>query len=775
MDENLENCDGFDGGLEDIEQMNDEDVVIENALNRVSIDGEDDFLKIDPSMLNEDNAMRIHFPDVEVAYNFYNWYGRLKGFSARKGKVRKNKSREPVEKIFLCHREGEREKKNSEQKEAQVRESKPQTRTGCLARMKVRVDKETDRWNVTAFSDVHNHKMLAGKYSGMLPAHRRMTEADVMQMNNLRMVGISTPHIYGTFASQSGGYQHIGFNKRDIYNEIVKQRQVHTSDVKSAIQYLRALAKDDKAMLFRHTVDGEGRLQRLFWCDGHSQVDYKVFGDVLAFDATYKRNKYNFPLVIFSGVNHHNQTTVFASAVIADETEDSYVWLLEQLMVAMKGKAPQAVITDGDVAIRNAIRRVLPKSHHRLCAWHLLRNATSNVKNSKMVTRLKKCMLGDYEISEFQRRWDRMVTECGLQDNTWVKELYERKSMWATAWIKGSFFAGVRTTSRCEGLHAQPGKFVQSRNGFLDFLQNFNHCIESFRYKEVEADYGTVVGEPELQTNLHALERSASRMFTREVLKLVRPTLARGSTMRVTNCTKLMTQTIYNVSKYGRPNKEWHVSYLPEPFHIKCSCKRMESFGLPCDHIIGVMVHLDINEMPKCLVLDRWTMAAKESLYEVNDERSSNLDSVFMARCGALGALCRKLIMVAAKSTQRFNAERELISQRIEAYNAIDASDEGKNNKYEEIPTGEMKDPVRVVTKGCGGSSSSIGSQRRRRQACTLCGQVGHNKKTCSRNRNGGNNGVLHEDPRIIPEDEEENDDPIFGSHMESNGDATCP
>ena len=58
-------------------------------------------------------------------------------------------------------------------------------------------------------------------------------------------------------------------------------------------------------------------------------MDYKLFGDVLAFDATYKKNKYLCPLVVFSGVNHHNQTVVFAAALVSDEKEETYVWLLE--------------------------------------------------------------------------------------------------------------------------------------------------------------------------------------------------------------------------------------------------------------------------------------------------------------------------------------------------------------------------------------------------------------------------------------------------------------
>jgi len=55
-------------------------------------------------------------------------------------------------------------------------------------------------------------------------------------------------------------------------------------------------------MFERHILDEDGRLQRLFWCDGESQLNYEVFGDV-AFDVTYRKNKYIFQFVIFSGVN----------------------------------------------------------------------------------------------------------------------------------------------------------------------------------------------------------------------------------------------------------------------------------------------------------------------------------------------------------------------------------------------------------------------------------------------------------------------------------------
>jgi len=52
-------------------------------------------------------------------------------------------------------------------------------------------------------------------------------------------------------------------------------------------------------LYWRHKVDDKGRLSHLFWCDGGAQRDYQIFGDVVAFDATYKRNKYMCPLVVF--------------------------------------------------------------------------------------------------------------------------------------------------------------------------------------------------------------------------------------------------------------------------------------------------------------------------------------------------------------------------------------------------------------------------------------------------------------------------------------------
>ncbi|KAL4321922.1 hypothetical protein AHAS_Ahas14G0158900 [Arachis hypogaea] len=46
-----------------------------------------------------------------------------------------------------------------------------------------------------------------------------------------------------------------------------------------------------------------------------------------------------------------------------------------------------------------------------------------------------------------------MVEQFGIGDKKWIHDMYKRRHSWTTTYIRGKFFAGFRTTLRCEGLH----------------------------------------------------------------------------------------------------------------------------------------------------------------------------------------------------------------------------------------------------------------------------------------------------------------------------------
>ncbi|RYR29051.1 hypothetical protein Ahy_B01g053339 [Arachis hypogaea] len=318
---------------------------------------------------------------------------------------------------------------------------------------------------------------------------------------------------------------------------------------------------------------------------------------------------------------------------------------------AMRLKDPQLYFKachdsrDGAMAIRNAVRVVFFKVRHRLCAWHLIRNATSNVGNPSFTSKFRKIMLGDYEIPVFKHKWVHLIEEFGLEDKPWVINMYEEKHMWATAYIRGKFFAGFRTTSRCEGLHSVVARYVGSRYDLISFVEHF---------------------------------------------------------------------------------------------------QRMESFGIPCEHIVKVLVDRDICEIPRSLVLDRWTKKVKSAL---NDPSGFMRDAVVISRQSALMEFSKQLAAVAAKVPERYEETRDLI---MGLYSSYKAADEGTNQPQSGVA--KSSNPY-VHQSGVGSRQPS----RKKRQRCSVCQMEGHKKTTCPWKKDIDNNVIEDEangsdDGNVYPE-----------------------
>ncbi|RYR42340.1 hypothetical protein Ahy_A08g038805 [Arachis hypogaea] len=202
------------------------DYIVEAAY---AVDSVQDITSLKFSENFADEIGKYHFSTLQLAFDLYTKYSKSKGFSARKSKTFKNSSGEIYRQMFVCHRQGFRMEKYYTM-EKRKKEPRLETRTGCEARMDVKFVPEIGRWHIFYFSDEHNHDLLDTQFSAMLPAHRKMSEADIMQMMNMLKSGISTSQIFSLLASQAGGYEFVGYGPRDMYNEIARQRQFGIED-----------------------------------------------------------------------------------------------------------------------------------------------------------------------------------------------------------------------------------------------------------------------------------------------------------------------------------------------------------------------------------------------------------------------------------------------------------------------------------------------------------------------------------------------------------------
>ncbi|KAJ1427455.1 FAR1 DNA-binding domain [Sesbania bispinosa] len=189
-------------------------------------------------------------------------YAKALGFVVRKDDVKKDVRGQIVMRHIVCNREGLRNKKYF-MKVDRKRDHKPMTRTNCLAKLRIHYHQRTSKWRVVSFEECHNHELTPAKFVHLLPAYRKMTEADKAQVDSLHSFGVRTCHIMGYLVSQKGGYGGVGFTRKDLYNYLDSKTRmkIKDGDARAALSYLQGKADNGGTLFARYqnTRNGLGQ------------------------------------------------------------------------------------------------------------------------------------------------------------------------------------------------------------------------------------------------------------------------------------------------------------------------------------------------------------------------------------------------------------------------------------------------------------------------------------------------------------------------------------
>ncbi|KAF6138029.1 hypothetical protein GIB67_042934 [Kingdonia uniflora] len=104
----------------------------------------------------------MDFKSLEDAKEFYEEYGMRTGFTIRNGHVRRSrKDNSIIGRELVCTKEGYPVKKD-QNPEKRVLPSRPVTREGCNATLRV-AKKDVGKWVITGFIKQHSHQLNPGK------------------------------------------------------------------------------------------------------------------------------------------------------------------------------------------------------------------------------------------------------------------------------------------------------------------------------------------------------------------------------------------------------------------------------------------------------------------------------------------------------------------------------------------------------------------------------------------------------------------------------------
>ena len=163
----------------------------------------------------------MEFESEDDAYKCYSRYAVLEGFSIRKDFV--NKSRvngAVVSRRYTCYRQGYRPTKYN----SNVRKSRQETRTGCLAHMTI-ARQPNGKFHVTHFETKHNHEFVTPSTAHKLPSQKRLKFAQAVEADSTSHSGMDgVPKLGMGFDSEDHAYEfyntyagRVGFSVRKDY------------------------------------------------------------------------------------------------------------------------------------------------------------------------------------------------------------------------------------------------------------------------------------------------------------------------------------------------------------------------------------------------------------------------------------------------------------------------------------------------------------------------------------------------------------------------------
>ncbi|KAJ6830163.1 protein FAR1-RELATED SEQUENCE 5-like [Iris pallida] len=421
----------------------------------------------------------------------------------------------------------------------------------------------------------------------------------------------------------------VRYNVKTIFLQRKNVYARKIGDVGAILQYMQEKQADDKSFYYAIQFDDEDQVTNVFWADGKSMVDYYHFSDVICWDMTYRTSSYGRPFAPFYGVNHHKQIVFFGAALLYDESEESFKWLLTTFKEAMSGKQPTVILTDHDEAIVHATASVWQDTTYCTCVWHVYHNANKYLaqifQGSRTFAYDFSSLVFDCEDEEeFISSWGKMLGQYDLNDNPWLNQLFKERKKWALPYRRGTFCADMRNIQRRENLNSMLKDYLGLKQDLLQFFKHYERIVDEHRQAEVHADFHAAQSASLMVPS--RMLRQAANAYTPAVLDMFQKEFEMSLDCMVYRCGEHGTTYEYKVTSDANPTKH-SVKFDSLNGTVVCSCKKFKFLGIQCRHALKVLDILNIKELPAQYLLKRWRKDAKVGSLRADPRFASDIDS----------------------------------------------------------------------------------------------------------------------------------------------------
>ncbi|KAK9901822.1 hypothetical protein M0R45_001938 [Rubus argutus] len=190
----------------------------------------------------------------------------------------------------------------------------------------------------------------------------------------------------------------------------------------------------------------------------------------------------------------------------------------------MGNKKPKTIFTDRCQAMANAIEEVFPETRHRLCLWHISRNAAQNLRsmfaNPGFKELFNKWLSSRETKLEFESTWNEIIVKFKLEGNTWLKTIYDLREKWCSLFSKDTFSAGILSTQRSESTNNVFNRMATKTMTLTEFVNHYFKQAEQMRSSELEETFRCNNGIPSKAARSSGIKKQAGIVYTRKIYNL---------------------------------------------------------------------------------------------------------------------------------------------------------------------------------------------------------------------------------------------------------------
>ena len=267
----------------------------------------------------------------------------------------------------------------------------------------------------------------------------------------------------------------------------------------------------------------------------------------------------------------------------------------------------------------------------------------------------------------FESSWKVLIESYKVQHVEWIKEIFKKRHKWAEAYLRGHYFAGMKSTSRSESINAFFKRSLNSQLRLHEFISAYDRALRSLRENNVEANSNDINTSPHLSTALIPLERHASEVYIRAMFFKFRAELKKEAQLFLVDRLQLDSIVIYFLGQYTKTSFTWRVEYDLNNDAIKCSCLSFESVGIPCCHMIHVMKVIHMIQIPQSCIMKRWIKKAVDDPdVDISSEdpiKGMTSIEVRTARYGILSTRCNEMNYYASFTREGYDGVQSEIAR----------------------------------------------------------------------------------------------------------------